>query len=69
MITLPKNIDWGGVINSGVELFKNQVLKRTGPVSVAQKANDYTPVENKTPSWVVPALVVVGALLLLKGRR
>lgn len=65
-------INWGGLLNKGFEVLQEKVFnkpKSTGPVAVVQHANDFTPVERGVPAWVVPAFIIVGALLFMKKRR
>ena len=57
-------IDIGALINAGIGLITK---KTTGPVAVAEKANDYTPVQSSTPAWLVPVAVV--AVVLLFGKK
>ena len=64
MALIGGNINWGDVIDKGIDAVRDAVTKKTtGPVAVD---DDYTPTSG-VPAWVWP-VAIVGALLVFRKK-
>lgn len=63
MALIGGNINWGDVIDKGLDAVRDAVTKKTaGPVAVS---DDFTPVPS-TPAWVWPVAIVAGLWIFRK---